>query len=240
MSILGACDLREGVKYATLNSGATGGKGDNVTTVTALVEVEAAVKGNSAKIAIISGTIDSTATPVFRMNVIILGLTIQNVLAPTDAIEPQTTNVWIDHNELSSGYDQDHGKDYCDGLMDITHAGDYITVSYNFLHDHYKTLLVGYSDNNNAEDTGNLRVTWHHNYWNNCYSRGLSLLLIENNVFVDVENHYTDISGAFNSYSTDAGYYAVAIGNEFIIGENAALAGGSTVDQVPYSYTLTL
>ena len=38
----------------------------------------------------------------------------------------KSTNVWIDHCDLSS--DLDHGKDYYDGLADFSHAADYITV----------------------------------------------------------------------------------------------------------------
>jgi pectate lyase len=45
-----------------------------------------------------------------------------------------STNVWIDHCELSS--DLDHGKDYYDGLVDITHGSDWVTVSNSYLHDH--------------------------------------------------------------------------------------------------------
>jgi pectate lyase len=40
----------------------------------------------------------------------------------------------------------DHGKDYYDGLIDIAHAADYLTVSWNRLPDHYRVSLVGHSD----------------------------------------------------------------------------------------------
>lgn len=61
-------------------------------------------------------------------------------------------------------------------LLDITHAGDFITVSYNYLHDHWKGSLVGHSDSNSAEDTGHLLVTYHHNYFSNLNSRGPSFV----------------------------------------------------------------
>jgi pectate lyase len=50
------------------------------------------------------------------------------------------------------------GKDFYDGLLDITHAADWVTVSWNKFHDHYKTCLVGHSDNNGAEDRGKVRI----------------------------------------------------------------------------------
>ncbi|KIY68468.1 polysaccharide lyase family 1 protein [Cylindrobasidium torrendii FP15055 ss-10] len=99
------------------------------------------------------------------------------------------TNVWIDHNEFyNAGITGD--KDYYDGLLDITHASDYVTVSWNIFHDHWKGSLVGHSDSNADEDTGHLRVTYHHNIWNNVNSRLPSLRFgtghIYNSVFTDI------------------------------------------------------
>lgn len=39
----------------------------------------------------------------------------------------ESTNVWIDHCELYS--DLQHDKDYYDGLIDASHAADFITIS---------------------------------------------------------------------------------------------------------------
>ena len=59
-------------------------------------------------------------------NVIIQNLSISLVTAASgtgDAIHVESSNhVWIDHNTLSS--DVSHGKDYYDGLIDLTHAAD--------------------------------------------------------------------------------------------------------------------
>ncbi|KAI5848508.1 putative pectate lyase A [Morchella snyderi] len=268
------------IGYATQNGGTTGGSGGTVTTVTTLAALTAAVAGDAKKIVIVSGTLTSTESEGVAVrpgsntsilgaqgatlvnigiriidvsNVIVRGLTIQKVLASTDAIAIQAaTNVWIDHNDLSS--DLDHDKDYYDGLLDITHGADWITVSYNYLHDHWKASLVGHSDSNSAEDTGHLTVTYHHNYWKNLNSRGPSFrfgtghifnnyydtlndgintrdgaqLLIENNVFVNTEDAI---------YSTDAGY-AVATGNDLGIGTNEALVGTIKSSDLPYTYSL--
>ena len=106
-------------------------------------------------------------------NVIVRNMNISKVLASNgngDAIHiDSSTRLWIDHNDLSS--DTSHGTDYYDGLMDITHGADYITVSWNKMHDHIKCSLVGHSDSNASEDTGHLRVTYHHNEFSNCAER---------------------------------------------------------------------
>lgn len=49
---------------------------------------------------------------------------------------------------------------YYDGLCDVTHASDYVTISNTYFHDHYKVSLVGHSDSNADEDTGHLTVTY--------------------------------------------------------------------------------
>lgn len=71
-------------------------------------------------------------------NIIIRNLKIGKVLAANgDAIGIQaSSNVWIDHNELYS--DMDHDKDYYDGLCDVTHASEWVTISNNYFHDHHK------------------------------------------------------------------------------------------------------
>ncbi|HVU71224.1 MAG TPA: hypothetical protein VHD63_29115, partial [Ktedonobacteraceae bacterium] len=266
-------------------AGTTGGAGGPTVTVSSLSALESAVSGSSAKIVKVSGTITgdtdvkvgsntsiigvgSTAALVgislnldSVSNVIIQNLSISYVLASDttgDAIHLQdgTSHVWIDHNNLFS--DMNHGKDYYDGLIDITHAADYVTISWNRLHDHYKVSLVGHSDSNGSEDTGHLHVTYHHNWFYNVNSRLPSLrfgtghvynnyfqnvgdsavhsrmgaqMLIQNNVFRSVDTAITTTGD-----SSEDGY-ANASGNDY---------GGATVDitqvgsftQAPYNYTL--
>ena len=99
------------------------------------------------------------------------------------------TNVWIDHNELFSSMAEcaGAGDSSFDGLIDMKKGADQVTVSYNYLHDHHKVSLNGYSDS----DTAVRHVTFHHNIFENVGSRtplqrgGYSHLL--NNVFDGVE-----------------------------------------------------
>ncbi len=79
-------------------------------------------------------------------------------------------NVWIDHNELFSSTKDDcdgAGDTEFDGLIDIKSGARYITISYNYIHDHQKTGLIGYSDS----DTTDRYVTFHHNWYENVVSR---------------------------------------------------------------------
>lgn len=129
-------------------------------------------------------------------NVIVRGLTLVDAhdcfpaWDPTDGAEGawnseydlvtvrESTSLWIDHNDLGDGDNLDSaqpeyfGRPYQvhDGLLDITNASDLVTVSYNRLHDHDKTMLVGSSDSRIA-DRGKLRITLHHNLFQNLGQR---------------------------------------------------------------------
>ncbi|KAG9092171.1 hypothetical protein FS749_015950 [Ceratobasidium sp. UAMH 11750] len=266
--------------YATLNGGTTGGAGGATTTVTSLAALRSAVAGTSPKIVKISGIITGDGEVIdigskttvlgvgsnsgvtgggFRIkngkNVIIRNLKLSKSPAPTDLIGLQNaTNVWIDHNTFTS--DLDHGKDYYDGQCDITHGSDFVTVSWNVFTEHYKVSLVGHSDNNAAEDTGHLRVTYHHNYFLNVNSRLPSLrfgtghiynnymknvfdsgvdsrdgaqVLVESNVMDSV---LLPIETALN------GGYAVQRNNLLVNTTMDTDLVTGTLTTVPYSYTL--
>ena len=69
-------------------------------------------------------------------NVIVRNLKIAKVKAADgDAIGIQASkNVWVDHVDVSG--DLSAGKDDYDGLIDITHACEWVTVSNSYIHDH--------------------------------------------------------------------------------------------------------
>ncbi|WP_107491098.1 pectate lyase family protein [Thermobifida fusca] len=106
----------------------------------------------------------------------------------------RSTHVWIDHNEFSDGavLDRDlpeyFGREFQvhDGLLDITHGADLVTVSYNVLRDHDKTMLIGSTDSP-THDVGKLRVTLHHNRWENVLQRAPRVRYGQVHVY---NNHY--------------------------------------------------
>ncbi|KAH6689844.1 pectate lyase B [Plectosphaerella plurivora] len=104
-------------------------------------------------------------------NVIIRNLNFRTPAPKDDVISlDNAVRVWVDHCNLSSE-GMVGGKDDYDGLLDISHASDFVTVSWTKFSDHWKGSLIGHSDNNAAEDTGKLRVTYHHNLFSNVNSR---------------------------------------------------------------------
>jgi pectate lyase len=91
----------------------------------------------------------------------------------------KATNVWIDHSEFTDAPNLDSsqplyfGRPYQvhDGAVDVTNGSDLVTMSFNRFSDHDKLLLIGSTDNTNRGDPGRLRVTIHHNVFENVGQR---------------------------------------------------------------------
>lgn len=90
-----------------------------------------------------------------------------------DAIHVEgSTHIWIDHCDLSSnGPAADGGAAY-DGLVDISDASDFVTISWTRYHDHPATGLVGRSDSAAAaaEDAFKNHVTYDHDLFSDVES----------------------------------------------------------------------
>lgn len=121
-----------------------------------------------------------------------------------------TEHVWIDHNEFRDRTTVDStlpsifGAKYQihDGLVDITNASDLVTVSWNRFLDHDKTMLIGSSDAAPA-DVGCLRVTLHHNHFENVGQRAPRVRYGQVHVY---NNYYVIPDGAVHSYSWGVGF----------------------------------
>ena len=259
------------VGWATQGGGTTGGGGAAVTTVSGASALEDALQADGASVIRVSGTIscsgmlkvtsnksvlgNSGATIVGcglnvsrASNVIIRNLTFRDW--DDDAINVQySTRVWIDHNTLSNGYD---------GAVDIKRASDYVTVSWNHVFDHDKTMLLGHSDDNGGEDRGHLRVTYHHNWFDGTTQRHPRVRFgnpvhVYNNYYVNnsgygvasteeagvlVEgNYFEGVADPYHLGEADSGPGTLVARNNFFVDSGAGQSGGS-VASIPYSYTL--
>lgn len=187
-------------------------------------------------------------------DVVVRNLSISKPLAPADGIEVQaSTKVWIDHNSFSA--DRAHDKDHYDGLLDINHGSDDVTVSWNTFKEHFKGPLVGHSDHNAGEDAGHLKVTYHHRFSNvssrvpslrfgtghfcnnyvagaetACHTRMGAQMLVENNVFRGTGVAVT------TRRDSDIDGYATLRGND-LGGAATELSRVGTFTTPPYGYT---
>jgi pectate lyase len=259
------------VGWATQGGGTTGGGSAATTTVTSASALTSALSSGSAAVIRVSGTISCSGMLRVASNKTILGnsgatiagcgLNISeasNVIVRNltfrdwddDAINVQySTRVWIDHNTLSNGYD---------GAIDVKRASDYVTVSWNRVFNHEKTMLLGHSDDNASEDRGRLRVTYHHNwfdgtnsrhprvrfgnpvhvynnYYNNIGDYGVAstqeaCVIVEGNYFENTDDPYHRGEG-----DSDPG--SLVARNNHFVGSGSGDAGGSCAG-IPYSASI--
>ena len=117
--------------------------------------------------------------------------------------------VWIDHNDfrdrqtLDSTLPSFFNAKYQihDGLLDITNASDRVTVSWNRFQNHDKVMLIGSSDDAPA-DVGRLRVTLHHNSFDNVGQRVPRVRYGQVHVY---NNYYVIPDDATHGYSWGVG-----------------------------------
>lgn len=84
-------------------------------------------------------------------------------------IDRGAANVWVDHNTFSDGPHVDNESQNHDGALDVS-GGSFITASYNYFFNHDKVNLIG-SDDANIQDRGQLKITFHHNYYEGTVQR---------------------------------------------------------------------
>ncbi|MEO3813732.1 right-handed parallel beta-helix repeat-containing protein [Sphaerisporangium sp. B11E5] len=267
VALAGPSDL---VGWATQGGGTSGGAGGGTTTVTSSSALSSALSASGSRIIRISGTINcsgmlkvtsnksvignSGATLVgcglnvaSASNVIIRNITFRNW--GDDAINVQySTRVWIGNNTLSSGYD---------GAIDIKRASDYVTVSWNRVFSHDKTMLLGHSDDNGGEDRGRLRVTYHHNYFDGTNQRHPRVRFgnpvhVYNNYYRNVGgygvastegagvlvecNYFENTGDPYHLGEGDSGPGSLVARNNHKVNSGAGQTGGS-VASIPYGYS---
>ncbi len=204
-------------------------------------------------------------------NVIIRNLHVNGATTDVDNDAVQlyfAHHVWIDHCDIYDGPD---------GNLDMSHAVNWVTVSWTTFrytanyqkpsgetNAHKFSSLIGHSDNNAAEDTGRLKISFHHNWWgegviermprvrfgqvhvfNNYFSsdesnycvragKGASVL-IEGNYFDGVNNPHE-----FNSSADQTTAHITARNNEYdgTSGKQETNGGGTAFSNAPYGATV--
>jgi pectate lyase len=165
-------------------------------------------------------------------NIIIRNLKVHHVLSGEKdciSIEGPADHIWVDHCELYNEF-QDVDKDYYDGLLDAKADAEYLTYSWNFLHDSWKAALVGRSES----DIHDRKLTMHHNYFLNCNSRvplfraGTGHFF--NNYFKDISS--TVINSRINSCVRIENNYFENARNPWVSAYSDVLGGGDTIGNI--------
>jgi pectate lyase len=262
------------VGYASLNGGTSGGSSSAVVTVTTAAALKSALSSGTSQTVRVSGLITISGMYSVASNKTVIGVGagsgitggglnlsgVRNVIirnlvfrnASDDSINVQegSTNIWIDHNDLASGYD---------GLIDIKRGSDYITVSWNRLHNHDKSMLLGHDDGNSGQDLGRLRVTYKHNwfegtgqrhprvrfanpvhvlnnYYSNIGSYGVASTM-NAGVFVE-RNYFENVAKPTVTQTGDSDPGNIKVLNNYKVNSGTEqVRNGASVAAIPYSYT---
>jgi pectate lyase len=121
-----------------------------------------------------------------------------------------STNVWVDHSHFTDAPSLDNlqpvyfGRPYQvhDGAVDVTNGSDLVTMSYNRFSDHDKLLLIGSTDSTNRGDAGKLRVTIHHNTFENVGQRAPRVRFGQVDVY---NNHFITTAASPTPYGYTLG-----------------------------------
>jgi pectate lyase len=141
--------------------------------------------------------------------------------------------------------------------VDIKRGSDFITVSWNRVFNHDKSMLLGHSDSNASQDRGHLRVTYHHNWfdrstqrhprvrfgnpvhvYNNYYNgnSGYGVASTEGAGVLVEANSFENVADPFHLGEASSGPGTLVARNNLLVNSGAGQSGGS-VASLPYSYT---
>ncbi|GAB2596316.1 pectate lyase [Streptomyces capparidis] len=267
--------------FASVNAlgqnGTTGGAGGQVVTATTSEQFLDHIDTVGPLVIQVRGTIDISSKQGVRPNKTIIGVGTSAVIngggldfyrsynvivrnlkftnAEDDAINvgQNSHHIWIDHNEFVSPVD---------GAVDIVRGAEYVTVSWNWFNRTDKSMLIGHSDGNGSQDTGHLKVSIHHNWFDgsnqrhprvrfgepvhvyNNYYRGNALygvastmnagVLVEGNYFENVPHPCYSASG----YADSGPGRLVQRGNVFNGSGTCEVNGTVAEPRNHYAYTL--
>jgi pectate lyase len=171
-----------------------------VTTAIKVTQDKDARNGNKTLIGVgtDSGLTGAGLDLSYADNVILRNLKISKAAAGEgDAVTLLASHhIWVDHCDLSSER-TDASVSY-DGLVDVTHGSEFVTVSWTVFHDHKDTSLVGHTATATAQaEDQNLTVTYHHNLFLNVNS-GPRIRWGRAHLF---SNHFQDVT-IFGAVST--------------------------------------
>ncbi|GAB3657414.1 pectate lyase family protein [Glycomyces tarimensis] len=134
-----------------------------------------------------------------------------------------STHVWLDHLTITDGGFEDYEApviwgsrvEHLDGALDIVRASDLVTVSWSHISNHDKTMLIGNTDSDRYEEWDKLRVTVHHNWFENTSQRAPRLRYGQNHVYNNLYTHDGETSYPY--------FYSIGVGvHSSIYAENNA------------------
>jgi pectate lyase/pectin methylesterase-like acyl-CoA thioesterase len=147
-------------------------------------------------------------------------------------------HVWIDRNTITDApitddllpIENGKPKQCHDGAIDITRGANHVTVSYNLIDRHDKTMLIGHSDSYSA-DIGRLKVTIANNVFNNTTQRSPRVRYGQVHLFNNLHQGSKTAPVYAHSYSVGIGIGAQVISHANVHAISGAAPGCASVLQ---------
>ncbi|PWR05412.1 pectate lyase, partial [Micromonospora acroterricola] len=183
-------------------------------------------------------------------NVILRNLNFRNWADDAVNVQMFSHHIWIDHNTWTTG---------ADGGVDIKRGSSYVTVSYNHADGTDKNMLLGHDDGNAAQDTGRLKVSYHHNFFdetrqrnprvrfgdqvhvysNYYYNTGdYGVAATEDSGVIVEGNYFENVDDPYHLAEASSGPGRLVARNNCLVNTGEGETGGS-VTNPPYPYTIT-
>ncbi len=153
-------------------------------------------------------------------NIIIRNLKFYGSVEDALSIENNAHHIWIDHNDFSNSQD---------GLVDIKTGASYITISWNRFSSQNMVCLIGASDNHSETDSGKLRITLHHNWFDNTTQQHprcrFGEVHIFNNFYDNIEDSGYAIASTTDAKVLSEANYFLNISRPFSLTEGSSSSG---------------
>lgn len=241
VKVVGTIDMSEGLPFTS--------RGDQTARGTINLPSNTTLVGAGPGAGFVNGsiTINAVSQVIVRNLKIVAPCDVAPVFDPTDGASGSwnaafdaisvtgAEQVWIAHNTITDApvtddtlpIENGQVKQCHDGAIDITRAADFVTVSYNVIEQHDKSILIGASDSATT-DAGRLRVTIANNVFRTLKQRVPRVRYGQVHLF----NNYFEGSKTAPVYAHS---YSVGIGTAAQVISTAnlfAIAGAATCDDV--------
>jgi pectate lyase/pectin methylesterase-like acyl-CoA thioesterase len=238
IKVVGVIDMSEGVPFTS--------RADQTARGSVVVPSNTTLIGAGPGAGLVNGSIiiSGVSQVIVRNLRIVAPCDVAPVFDPTDGATGSwnanfdaisvigSSNVWIDRNTITDAPVTDDTlpivdgqiRQCHDGAIDITLASDLVSVTYNLIEMHDKTVLIGGSDSHTG-DAGRLRVTVANNVFRNVRQRAPRVRFGQVHVF---NNYYEGTRGTAGGVYAHS--YSIGVGKSAQILSHAnalAVAGAS-------------
>ena len=144
----------------------------------------------------------SRSSNIIVRNILFINAPDDGIAIQADDAESTGNHIWIDHCSFTNNYD---------AAVDVTHTTSYVTLSWNHIYNNNRASLMGHSDNQTSDSA--MKVTYHHNFFNNTIQRHPRVRFGKAHVF---NNYYLSAPATIYGVSSNLNAEVMVEGNYFV------------------------